>query len=304
MTTDVIKLLLVGDDLALAGAIGLQILHAQTLEKASLHLRMRDVDAILVNLKGSNAGQIEAVRNFHERDGSIAVVVLNDSDDPGFALDAVHHGAQDVMPASKARPNALRRAIQMAIERKRREQYRILHAREDELTGLANRLLLQERFERAIARADRQAALVALVAIELDQPAILPGFDDDHGFDRLMPLIAERLSSEIRETDTLARTRDVGFTWLVEGLAAISDISTLVNRLPRLLAEPFRLDDQDVSVTVSVGVAVYPFHGRDFSMLSKMAEAAMLDVSILNGDGLLMPPLPSQAENGRAVSLV
>ncbi|MGI9492933.1 MAG: diguanylate cyclase domain-containing protein [Geminicoccaceae bacterium] len=303
MTANGIKLLLVGDDLSLAGSIGFQVLHAWTLEEAVLQLRTRYVDAILVNLKRSEAEQIGAIQDLHELDSSTAIIVLNDSEDTSFALNAVHHGAQDVIRASKVHADTLRRTIQISIERKRLEQYRILHSREDELTGLANRLLMEERFERAIARADRQATLVALVAIELDQPEAFLGFHDHHHFDRLMPLIAERLMREIRETDTLARSRDAGFTWLVEGLAAINDISTLVDRLPRVLADPFQLDQRDVQVTVSIGVVVYPFHGRNFSALSKMAEAAMLDVSILNGDGLLMPPLPSLAEKSRPVSV-
>jgi len=304
MTTTITKALLIGDEAASVESIGLQIIQARTLEEASLLLRKRHVDVILVNLKCSDVDQIEAIRNLYEQMESIPIVVLSDSAESEFVLQAIRHGAQDVMPLAGLSLDVLGRAVRTSIERKRLEQHRILHSREDELTGLANRCLLEERFERAMARADRQATLLALVAIELDQPKPLLERHGHDCFDRLMPLIGERLTTEIRETDTLARTRDVGFTWLVEGLSAINDISALVDRLPRVLADPFDLDYREVRVTVSVGVAICPFHGRNFSTLLKMAEAAMLDVSILNGDGLLMPPLPSMIKESRSTSLV
>ncbi len=304
MTATITRVLIIGDDVAPAEATDLQTVHASSIAEASFLLVKRQVDVVLVNLKNSDVDQIDAVRNLHEQEGSVPIVVLSDSDESEFALQAIRHGAQDVLPLSGLKPNILMRTVTTSIERKRLEQHRIRHSREDELTGLANRHLLEERFERALARADRQGTLVALVAIELDQPKQLLERHGHDCFDRLMPLISERLTNEIRETDTLARTRNVGFTWLVEGLATINDISALVDRLPRLLADPFDLNYRKVQVTASVGVAICPFHGRNFSTLLKMAEAAMLDVSILNGDGLLMPPLPSMTENGRAVSLM
>jgi GGDEF domain-containing protein len=108
---------------------------------------------------------------------------------------------------------------------------------------------------------------------------------------------------DIRKTDTLARTRDNGFTWLVEGLAAINDISALIDRLPTRLSMPFSIDDRDVCITASVGVAICPFHGCDFPMVHAMAEAAMLDVATVSGDGLLMLPLPAFADKASSASI-
>lgn len=303
-----IKALLIGDELAMpespAEPIDIRTIRAQSLQDASFHLRQRQFDIVLVNLKGPAIDQIDCLKNLHKQIEKVPIVAVSDSDDPEFVFHAVQRGAQDVMHSSTLTSSMLQRVMRTSIERKRLEQYRLCHARKDELTGLANRPLLEERFERALARADRQATLVALVAIDLDQSEELTDFHGRGAVDRLMPLVGERLMDEIRETDTLARTRDAGFTWLVEGLAAINDISALVDRLPGRLTDPFRLGYREVRVTASVGVAVCPFHGRDFSTLLKMAEAAMLDVATLNGDGLLMPPLPVMAEKDRAATLV
>lgn len=312
MAIGMIKALLIGDDLAMieklwrssTEPIDVHMIRAQSLADACFHLRHRQMDVVVAHLTGPDDEQIDTVRDLHKQLDSIPIVVISDSENPAFVFQAVQQGAQDVLPSETTAPDTLQRVLLTSIERKRLEQDRIRHAREDRLTGLANRLLLEERFERAMARADRQATLVALVAIDLDQPTELIELHGRGTVEHLMPLIGERLMSEIRETDTLARTRNAGFTWLVEGLAAINDISTLVDRLPRLLAYPFNLGYREVRLTVSVGIAVFPFHGRDFPALLKMAEAAMLDVATLNGDGLLMPPLPTMAEKDRLAALV
>lgn len=311
MTVGVIKVLLIGDNLAAfqeSHRHGLlcspvHLIQAWSLDDASVHLRHRDIDVLVINRHGSDSEQIETIAALRAQTGTIPIVVVNESQDPEFAAKAVHGGAQEVVSATAQDPEAMQRALLTSIERKRHERHLLCHARKDELTGLANWLLLEERYERALARADRQATLIALVAIDLDQPEELVDAYGRHAVDWLMPRIGKRLIDEIRETDTLARTRDTGFTWLVEGLSLVNDIATLVDRVPGILAQSFSLDGRSIQVTASVGIAVCPFHGRDFSTLLKMAEAAMLDVATLSGDGLLMPPLPSLAENARVRTL-
>ncbi len=308
MAIDAIRGLLISDCLlkveplrqSLAGITDLQM----TCQQTPAGLCGRDFDVVLLGQSGSEAEQFDAIEGLHHRLGSIPVLIVSDRSDQAFIGEVVRRGAQDVISSDMLNPNTLWRVILTSIERSRQERHRLRHAREDELTGLANRLLLGERFERAVARADRHATLVALVSIDLDQPEQLAECHGCNTLAQLMPMIGKRLMGEIRETDTLARTREAGFTWLVEGLAAIDDIEALVSRLPDLLATPFHLGSGDIQLTASVGVAVSPFHGRDFKTLLDMAEAAMLDVATLNGDGLLMPPLPTMAEESRSAMLV
>lgn len=308
MTIDVIEVLLIDNDMMMAGRPGhmstlprhSHLTQTRSFEEASHKLRRRQFDVLVINSGYSATDHIHMIKGLREQADQVPIVVISDSDDPSFAPRAVHHGAQDVILSSTAEPGALQRAILTSIERKRQEQHRMCHSRRDELTGLANYVLLEERFERALARADRHATLVALVAIDLDQPEDLIAFHSRQTIDRLMPLIGKRLAGDIRETDTLARTRATGFTWLVEGLALTNDIAVLVDRVPGLIADSFNIDGRAIHVTASVGVAVCPFHGRNFPTLLKMAEAAMLDVANLNGDGLLMPPLPTIAEKSRS----
>lgn len=268
----------------------LQAFSVEGVDEAVAFLRQRQVDAILLD-----QGADDGMAWLHSFAAELPILIIAGDDGIDAARRAIHAGADDVLLPADLTKESFRRRIELAIARKATEGRRLRYAREDQQTGLANSPLLEERFIRALARSDRFATLVGLVAIDLD------GFDgviarhDQNTADHLLTLVGQRLQGETRQTDTLARTRDHGFTWLVEGLSAIDDINALVSRLPDRLAEPFSVMEQNLRITASVGVAVCPFHGRDFQSVHSMAEAAMMDVSSISGDALLMPPLPTRS---------
>lgn len=264
---------------------GLQLFRAEGLDEATVRLRDGRIAAILWDRPDA-----DAIAWIGARADNLPILVIDREDTIDVAGRAIDLGAEDVLLADDLAPHSLRRRIDLAIARKASGRKRLQQVRWDELTGLANSALLEERFARALARADRFATLVSLVALELDD---VDQMVDDQGWpiaERLLPMVGERLQGEIRQTDTLARTREHGFTWMVEGLAALDDINTLVDRLPKHLAKPFVIDDREIRLTASIGVAICPLHGQDFHTVHGMAEAAMLDVASISGDGLLMPP--------------
>jgi PleD family two-component response regulator len=129
---------------------GFELTHVDRLSEAAARLDKGGFDAILLDLMLPDSSGLATVNS-----------VL-------FARAAMRGGAQDFLPKSLATPAAMRRAIVASIERKRLERFRVRHARHDPLTGLANRVLLAERFERAVARAERQGRSLGLLAIEPD----------------------------------------------------------------------------------------------------------------------------------------
>ena len=294
MTDPILHVLVIGDGLTAAGAVQrlpngtrLQHLVVKAVDEAASLLRQRAVDAVLFG-----ARDLAEVARLRAGADDPPMLMLADDDRVCSAATAIGAGADDLLLASDLKDGGLRRRIDLAIARKTAERQRLGAAREDRLTGLANTTLLEERFDRAIARADRFATLVGLVAIKLDSFDQLVGDYGRCAADGLLSAIGQRLLGETRQTDTLARTRDHGFTLLVEGLSAIDDISALVNRLPDQLAPPFAIGTHSIRVTASVGVAICPFHGREFQSAHGMAEAAMMDVATISGDSLLMLPLP------------
>ncbi len=276
--------------------LDLSFLKIGSSDEAADHLRGEDADALLID--GQN---LTGITFLQSAAADLPILAVVDGDDIALAEDAIGAGAEDVLLLSDLQDQAaFARRVQLALARKTSERQQMRRAREDAPTGLANGLLLEERFVRALARADRYATLVGLVAIDLDGFDMLTRHHGQATADHLLQAVGERLLGEIRQTDTLARTRHHGFTWMVEGLSAIDDIDSLVNRLPNRLARPFSLGDREISVTASVGVAIAPFHGRDFKAVNAMAEAAMIDVSSISGDALLMLPIPHTTKPARS----
>lgn len=133
-----------------------------------------------------------------------------------------------------------------------RFHYNAMH---DPLTGLPNRLLLQERVEHAASRAKRTQAYTAVIFIDLDR---FKQVNDTHGHligDELLQAVAVRLSALVRSSDTLARFSGDEFVFLCEELSSLHDVATLVQRIDDTFLLPFKLDGVEVTVRASVGTA-------------------------------------------------
>ncbi|MEM7042044.1 MAG: GGDEF domain-containing protein [Pseudomonadota bacterium] len=295
MADQILHVLVIDGGLSAAGRMlphtnntRLQHLVVKSVGEAASLLRLRHVDAVFIG-----QDDLPEMVRLNVCTADLPVLMIARDDDARFAAGAIDAGIDDVLLPPDLSDRSIRRRVEIAIARKAAERRRLSAAREDRLTGLANSVLIEERFNRAMARADRFATLVGLVAIDLDRFDQLAFDYGQDAADDLLAAIGQRLLGETRQTDTLARTRDHGFTWLVEGLPAIDDISALVNRLPDHLARSFAIAGENIHITASVGVAICPFHGRDFQTVHGMAEAAMTDVSTISGDSLLMLPIPT-----------
>ncbi len=130
--------------------------------------------------------------------------------------------------------------------------HRTLH---DPLTGLANRLLLEELLEQAVARARRSHRSTAVMFTDLDG---FKAVNDQHGHhvgDELLTAVADRLTSTVRPGDTLARVGGDEFVILCEDLADSAHAETVASRVTTAMAAPFQLAGQQITVTASVGIA-------------------------------------------------
>jgi diguanylate cyclase (GGDEF)-like protein len=129
----------------------------------------------------------------------------------------------------------------------------------DPLTGLANRLLLQQRLEHAAQRAERSHTNAAVLFADLDR---FKQINDTYGHqvgDELLVEVARRLSGIVRPGDTLARVSGDEFVFLCEDLAQVQDIELLATRIDEAFTEPFSVAGTEVTITASVGMA---FAGR------------------------------------------
>jgi diguanylate cyclase (GGDEF)-like protein len=304
-----IKILLVEDNPAdarmaaelLGGDAGFELTHVERLSEAATRLSQGGFDAVLLDLMLPDSSGLATVNSVQDRAPDLPIVVFSGfgAEDLMFAREAVRGGAQEFLPKSLATRSVMQRAILTSIERKRLERRRIRFARHDELTGLANRLLLEERFERAAARAERESRYLALVTIELDHfLSVVERMGSAFG-DRLLCAVAERLARSIRRSDTLARVRERGFAALLEGLPTAEVVNALTAKLRDLMAPPFRLDDHDVFLSASVGIALYPIHGGSFDALMDAAERAMFAAAMAGGGTVrVAQPDPAARSSG------
>jgi diguanylate cyclase (GGDEF)-like protein/PAS domain S-box-containing protein len=160
-------------------------------------------------------------------------------------------------------------------ERRRAEERIEWHAYHDSLTGLPNRLLLEDRLSMALARARRQKRSLAVMFLDLDR--FKPINDAlGHAFgDRLLRSIADRLKACVRREDTAARVGGDEFMLLLAGLAAEEDASRMARKILATVAEPLAVDGLEFRVTASIGIALYPSDAQEAEALLAKADAAM-----------------------------
>ncbi|MCG5513638.1 EAL domain-containing protein [Ectothiorhodospira shaposhnikovii] len=150
-----------------------------------------------------------------------------------------------------------------------------LMAHFDPLTGLANRALFKDRLNHSLRRAKRQGNTLALLFIDLDRFKTINDTLGHNQGDLLLQTVAKRMADNVRASDTLARLGGDEFVLLLENDATMSNIQTLCQKILTVLSVPVRLDEHEVVVTASIGVAIYPEDGRDADTLLKHADLAM-----------------------------
>ena len=155
-------------------------------------------------------------------------------------------------------------------------QQRIQHlAYHDNLTGLPNRGLLQDRLARSIARAERSGRKVAVLFIDLDN---FKNINDTLGHDvgdELLRQVSRRLTECVRLEDTIARQGGDEFIVLLDNLDDGRNASFVAQKILNALRRPLTLGGTEQHVSGSVGIALYPEDGRDAQTLMKNADTAM-----------------------------
>ncbi len=183
--------------------------------------------------------------------------------------------------ARHARAFARRFAVALGSEQRRASLLK--QAYYDDLTGLPNRQLFKDRLERELAHAKRTNTQVAIIYIDLDR---FKNVNDSMGHsagDALLLAVSQRLISQVRESDTLARVGGDEFVLIAPG-PEDQPAHVLAERLQTSLREPIVVQDATCFVQASIGLAVYPQDGADVEGLLRSADIAMYR-SKLSGRG-------------------
>ena len=203
-----------------------------------------DANCVLVHRDGSESAIDDSSAPIHNRDRQVigAVIVFHD--------------------VSKERAMALKMS------------HLALH---DALTGLPNRLLLTERLSQAIGLACRNGKQIALLFIDLDH---FKQVNDSMGHalgDQLLQLVAQRLVTCVRITDTVCRQGGDEFVILLPEIEHRQDAAQVAQKLLSVLAETQRIDDKVLNITLSIGISVYPDDAKNVDAMMMHADNAMYD---------------------------
>jgi diguanylate cyclase (GGDEF)-like protein len=151
----------------------------------------------------------------------------------------------------------------------------LLQATHDELTGLPNRRLFDDRLDMTLRRAARTEELVAVAFLDVDR---FKAINDSLGHamgDRLLVALSRRLHASLRESDTVARMGGDEFIFILPGLHQPEDAQIPLRKLLEAVRAPVRLDEQELYVTASIGAAVFPTDGQEHDRLLRHADAAL-----------------------------
>jgi diguanylate cyclase (GGDEF)-like protein/PAS domain S-box-containing protein len=165
--------------------------------------------------------------------------------------------------------------VEDITERKRAEETIKRLAYYDSVTGLPNRVLFNDRLKLALAHARRNKERLAVMLLDLDR---FKDVNDTLGHpvgDQLLEAVGGRLTTLLRESDTVSRMGGDEYLLILPGIAQVEDATKIGRKILETIREPFVLDDLELSITTSIGVALYPDDSEDVDALVKNADIAM-----------------------------
>ncbi|WP_141333813.1 EAL domain-containing protein [Paenibacillus sp. tmac-D7] len=165
--------------------------------------------------------------------------------------------------------------IRSVNERKRAEE-KILHmAYHDALTNLPNRLMFDEKLKACFAEAERTGSMMAVIFFDLDRFKVINDTLGHHVGDQLLQSLAHKLQVYVKDKDVVARFGGDEFIILLTNVVHIDEAAQFAKGIPDLLKEPFVIEDQELFVTASIGISLYPHDGTEVETLLKNADIAM-----------------------------
>lgn len=244
------------------------------LSKALDGILSEDYDVILLDYEADRQGGKQLLIAARNQGARAPILVMTDEMEAEVDREALSLGAADYLIKGRIDAQLLERTLRYAIERKAAEVKLSELAHYDTLTGVANRVLFQDRLNQAVDLARRGEHTFTLMYIDLD------GFkpvNDCYGHDvgdQLISLAASRLQECVRTSDTVARVGGDEFTLLLTNLRSSTDMAHLATKVLSALSSPFAIDGMEITVGASLGIAPYR-PDADAEGLLRQADMAM-----------------------------
>lgn len=221
------------------------------------------------------------------------MMLLRDRDCPGFdrthvtlarKFSVLASHAFAVTHASQAEAES-HRLKQMTRQLKTSQEALTYRANHDLLTGLPNRLHVQELVDALIAN-KQSGQKFALAFLDIDDFKRVNDFHGHAAGDALLKSVANRLRAEIRQTDIIGRISGDEFVIVFDPFERAEELAAVVNRVSNQLHQPFRIEGRDIISSGSIGVALWPEHGHDYDTLRRHADTAMYRTKAMRKGGV------------------
>jgi diguanylate cyclase (GGDEF)-like protein len=261
--------------LAAAQHVELSVDWAKDLKGGLARLGEGSFDVCLLDQGLPDGDGLELVGAALRRRCRAPIIMLTGQSALELDLQAMAVGVADFLEKDRVDAVLLERTIRYALARQQHADHLSRLAQYDELTGLANRSLFRDRLDRALAWARRNERLAAVIILDLNGFKVVNDRLGHSAGDRLLGLMAKRLTSRLRETDTVARLGGDEFAVVIENLAKPEHAALVARKLLDTVAPPLEIDGQSVTVTASLGLALYPKDSQDAASLIREADRAM-----------------------------
>ena len=251
-------------------------------EVCALH-RKNHYDLILLDLQMPLMDGFQVMEGLKTNvaDGYLPVLVITAQ--PGHKLRALAAGAKDFI----SKPFDL---VEVRTRIHNMLEVRLLYkqlgdysqsmealALHDALTGLPNRRLLMDRLSLALVHARRNKSIMAVMYLDLDGFNQINNTSGHDAGDTMLKMVAARLVKAVRQEDTVARLGGDEFVIVLWKLTHADDVAKLATKVIKAISQPFSINDSCLSMTVSVGVSIYPTHGEEVETLMKSADLALYE---------------------------
>lgn len=224
-------------------------------DEETAHQLLQVCDEVYRTGKPSSGIEIEVMK----KDGTMTVVEMSVS----LILDAKGHEV------------GFRNLFRDVTERKKSEETIRRLAYHDPLTGLPNRLLFTDRLNMAITRAKRNRQYLAVMMLDLDYFKEINDTLGHHMGDRLLHAVGSRLTELLRKGDTIARMGGDEFLILLPEITNVEVTTTIAQKIVESFQSFFVIDNRELHITTSIGIAIYPNASDDVENLIKHADIAM-----------------------------
>lgn len=244
-------------------------------------------DVYLLDYRLGEYTGLELLREAIGNDCRAPMILLTGQGDRSVDMEAMKAGASDYLVKGKIDAPLLERSIRYAIERKRAEEKIRQMAYYDDLTGLPNRHLFKDRLTQVLAHADRHKRLAAILFLDLDNFKHINDTLGHNVGDLLLIEVAGRLSGCVRQSDSITRQQgDEGdptvsrmggdeFVVLIGEVKQAQDAAKVAQRILEMVSQPYMLNGNEIYITTSIGITMYPADGQDIDGLLKNGDAAM-----------------------------